>query len=374
MGKIKVMHIGMSLSGIDTYIRYITAFINPQKFETVVVNGKNEINEKFKDNDDNTIKNYELNLVRHFSLIKDIVAIFKICRIIIKEKPNLIHAHSSKGGLIGRIAAFIMRVPVVYTPNAFSYLSAESNAKYKFFLWYERIFKYITTFFLACSDSELKRATNEIKYKSERCRVWLNSIPPKKEGNNKPENYLITIGRPSYQKNTDKLIEIFNKLNNVLSNQFKLKIVGVGHYSPLKNEVENLISKYNLHEQIELVHWLPRGDTIKLLSSAYCFISTSRYEGLSFANLEALALGIPIIASNVDGNRDCTIQGKTGFLIDNEVNLFVEKIIKLIKEPQLRNEMSAESLRYFNHRFNIENTIEKLENIYIEVSNKMLKV
>ena len=79
------------------------------------------------------------------SLINDASAIFSAYKIIKKERPHVIHCHSAKGGIIGRIVGRLLGINVLYTPHAFSYLSAESKWKRWFYLLIEKQFANINS-------------------------------------------------------------------------------------------------------------------------------------------------------------------------------------------------------------------------------------
>ena len=372
MSQVKIVHVGKSLGGIDTYIRLIVKYLDPLQFKNVIIHGKNENPDEFFNKSGEHIRTYEIDIIRNASLKKDFLALKSAIRIIREEKPNVIHAHSSKGGFIGRIAAYMCKVQVIYTPNAFSYLSSKSIIVRWFYILIERILRLITSTFLACSNSEKIRGIADIKFKETNSFVWNNCIETHLDApkdSNSYQNYVCSIGRPSYQKNTDFLIDVFHYFTRHYKSNITLKIIGVGHYSPLKQKVIDKISKYGLIKRVELLDWISRENTMKILQNSLCYISTSRYEGLSFSNLEALALGIPIIASDVDGNRDCVVDGSTGFLIGNwDVQEFAYALTKISTDKALRTQMSSKSIELFNKKFNIEKTISELEQIYLERS------
>ncbi len=370
MKRTKILHIGKTLSGIETYVRLTMGYLDSNKFTFAVICGINESKNGFYYSNGKIIRCKEVDMEREFSLFKDIIVIFKSFFFVLKERPDVIHCHGSKGGLVGRIVGFFTFKPVIYTPHAFSYLSINNKLKRRFFLNYEKIFKYITNIVLCCSESERRRAVEEVGFRNDKVKVWENSIEKIDVGDNISGNYLIAIGRPSYQKNTTFLIEVVNLLRKKYDCKISLKILGVGYYSPEKIKVEKMIEHYGLSDSIEMINWCERIEALKILQKAYCYISTSRYEGLSYANLESLAMGIPIIASAVDGNVDTTINGKTGFLIEeNNLEFFTQKTHELIVEREKRDRFSKNSIKLFEEKFDINKTIVKLEQIYTTLIN-----
>ena len=95
----KVLHVGQSLGGVDTYIRLIIKHISIE-CDSYIVHGEGEAGE-FEKIDGTLAQSYRLDLTRNISLIKDTIALIKLIRLVKKVNPDLIHCHSSKGGLIG---------------------------------------------------------------------------------------------------------------------------------------------------------------------------------------------------------------------------------------------------------------------------------
>lgn len=375
--KKKILHVGISLSGIDTSIRGIIKHLDVDMFEVVLIKGKEKCDE-FKSSNGKTIKTYEISLTRAISPIKDIICLFEIVRIIKKEKPNLIHVHSAKPGFIGRLSAYIVKVPTVYTPQAFSYLSTNNMFKGGFFLFLEKMAKRLGSTLLASSESERNRGIIDVGFKKEETLVWNNCIEPLNKPTFKLSStivkisppFICSIGRPSYQKNTEMLIETFKKVKNQ-ANNLKLVILGVGHYSPSLKQVNKLIKKYGLEDHVILLDWVSREDALILLSDSLIYTSTSRYEGLSYAALEALALGKPCILTNCDGNRDCVIDGKTGYLVEEgNVEHMADRILYLIQDQNSLDGFGQNALKYFEENFSIVKNIKKLELIYSKLSSQ----
>ncbi len=369
--KIKIIHIGIILSGIETYLRGIIEFSNANDYEHVVITGVKNIKKPFKDSNKKEIKHFNIPLKRDLDIINDFKATIRIIQIIKNEKPNIIHAHSSKGGFIGRIVGLITQTKVLYTPHAFSYLSAEGKIAQHIYRVYEKIFRLFTDFLVACSQSEQNRAIQVIGYKKNKTRLWSNCIADlgdKFSLKTDKSALLCAVGRPSFQKNTLLMADIVFYLVKKLNINVQLKIVGVGLYSPLKEELIKKISDLDLNNFIKLIEWISREEVLSVLANSACYLSTSRYEGLSYSNIEALALGIPIVASKVDGNVETVEDGKNGFLIEGwNVADYALAIAKLLKDKDLATTMGNNSKALFEKSFKLEKQITILEKIYSDV-------
>lgn len=362
----KILHLGQLIGGLDIYIR--NSIINTNNdFKFIVVHGKRDQNKPIKKNG-KQIKEYLIDLQRNLNPWYDFKCIVQAVRIILLEKPDIIHCHSAKGGVIGRIAGFITRTKTFYTPHAFSFLSTPNKYKKKIYLFLEKIAK-LDSYLLACSESENKLGIDFVKYKKYKALTWNNSVPfpaytihPSKVSS----PYICYIGRPSYQKNTSFLIEVIKEVNKIYPNIHFL-LLGVGYYSPDLDEVKEKINCYQLEKSITLLPWLSHSETMGYVKNALFYLSTAKYEGLPLAVIEAMALGKAIIASEVPGNKDCVQNGYNGFLLSLEVELFRNKIIELIKDDNMRMEFEENSRKYFEKQFNIKNRIKLLEDIYLNI-------
>ena len=366
----KILHIGNLKSGIDTYVRNTVAIANDD-FEFVIVNGADDNSDPYIRNG-KPLKQYSIDMYRALNPFKDIKAVVQAIKIIRKEKPDLVHCHSAKGGVIGRFAAFLTGKKSVYTAHAFSFLSAESTKKQKIFLTLEKIAK-LNSVLLGCAESERQLAIEKVGYTENNAFAWNNAIPRIKDEDIlepdeqiRNEKYVISIGRPSYQKNPLLMVEIMKRVHEKHP-EIKFYLIGVGFYSPMLDETKSLIHKYGLDDYIILMPWLSRAETLGYLKYALFYLTTSLYEGLPIAVLEALAMRKAIVSSDVIGNRDCVKNNDNGFLLPMDADVFAGKCCRLIEDDLLRATMSKKSFELFEKDFLIDNRIVELERIYKQI-------
>lgn len=171
----KIMHIGQMIGGLDVYIRNIITYTDGEEFEYVILRGRGDDNPPVLKNGTN-ITEYQINLYRQLNPLKDIRAVIEAVRLVKKEKPDIIHCHSAKGGVVGRIAGWLTNTKTLYTPHAFSFLSTKSAVKRWLYLQVERLVRF-DSWLLACSESERRLGIDEVYYKKEKALVWCNSVP-----------------------------------------------------------------------------------------------------------------------------------------------------------------------------------------------------
>lgn len=124
----KIMHIGQMIGGLDIYIRNSIIYNKVEGNEYIIVCGKDDKHQPVIRNGVE-VKEYPISLFRSLNPLNDLKALIAAVKIIRKEKPDVIHCHSAKGGIIGRTAGWITGVKTFYTPHAFSYLCTPSKLK-----------------------------------------------------------------------------------------------------------------------------------------------------------------------------------------------------------------------------------------------------
>lgn len=169
----KVMHIGQLIGGLDIYIRNSITFASGN-IEYVVIHGKGD-NSKPIYSKGLPVREYLTDLQRDLNPLKDLKVLYQAVRIIRKEKPDVIHCHSAKGGIIGRIAGFLTGTPTLYTPHGFSFLCSPSKKKQWIFKTLERMAR-LDSVMLACGESEQQLGISEIGYSKEKALCWHNCV------------------------------------------------------------------------------------------------------------------------------------------------------------------------------------------------------
>lgn len=367
----KIAHIARPIAGVGVYVKLLVKHIDNQKFENFLICNKQEEEFIIKDKSQKEIPKFQVNLRRELNLLKDVKCLFSIIFLLKKNKPDIIHCHSAKAGILGRIAGAYLKIPTVYTPHAFSYLSSENSLKRTFFLTIEKVFRFLPSRIIACSNSEYNRAVNELHFKKNKVYIWNNSIEdiielkPSKIIKKLPEKFICSIGRPSYQKNIEMLLETMLHTKKRIED-IHLVLLGIGLQSPLLDNLKEFIEKNDLTSNITLIPWLERTEAMSILETCYIYVSSSRYEGLPYSIIEALSLAKPCIVTKVDGNIDLIKNGYNGYLIKlGDTKEMAERIISIFNKKERIKLMSNNSRKEYLNKYNIEKNINSLEEIYL---------
>lgn len=353
-------------------MRTIISAIDKGQFEQVVVHGKTDTETPFLYKDLTVAKSYKIEIQREVSLFKDVKAVFQLIKILKNEKPDLVHAHSAKGGLIARLASKFYKTKVLHTPQAYSYLSKPKGIQQSIFLFAERFLKHFNSTLLASSTSEKNRGLHEVGYKENCALLFNNAIPPIATSaynqfvNSLPKNFIATVGRPSFQKNIESMLEVI-KLVKLKIPEVQLVLMGVGHYSPNLNSVKNLIQNFDLGDNVTLIEWQERENILDAIAASQLYISTARYEGLPYSVIEAMAVKTALLLTDVDGNRDLVQDGFNGYLVpEYDHSSMADHVIEILHNDNLRRQMGENSNKLFQEKFNMNEQIHHLQQIYLK--------
>jgi glycosyltransferase involved in cell wall biosynthesis len=151
---------------------------------------------------------------------------------------------------------------------------------------------------------------------------------------------MLFIGRVVYQKGLDLLMSALIKIKDI---PWKLLIVGDGSYM---DQLKSIVKDQGLNNRVQFFGWRNKEDLPSFLARATLFINPSRHEGMPNAVLEAMASGLPIVASDIAGNEELVKDGKNGYLFDNEnCDDLREILAHLLTDSKLCKKMGATSRR-----------------------------
>jgi glycosyltransferase involved in cell wall biosynthesis len=311
--------------------------------------------------------------IKRSAAISDISNILKIRKIIKQNKYDIVHCHSTKAGFVGRLSALISNHPnVIYSPHGFMFCDTRIKMRRLLYLHLEKYLGYITHKLIAVSGSERDLALQHNIVPIKKVTTLYNSIDPsefndfqyknrvkEKLNDRNSEIILGTVGRLYYQKDPITLIKSFKIINDQYPNT-KLIIVGDG---PLEQECIKLINKLQLQDKINLVG--SQKNSKAFLKMFDIFILSSHYEGLPYALLEAMMMGIPSVGTDVVGIKDLIINDETGYLVEEEnYHMLAQAVIKLLENPELLTTFSLNSKSRAELSFNFAQGIKEYEEFY----------
>lgn len=254
-------------------------------------------------------------------------------RVLRQLRPDIVHAHTARA--LGMIALAGTRVPTVVTHH---------NSKLSFPPRMFALFDRIAWGYVAISEetgriyrTNARRPYRLIpnaaapKFRSERPRVSM-SRPAR----------VLSVGALSAQKNYDLLIEVARHLHNG-DYPFEMPIFQIAGHGPTIEELRGRVEEYGLGDAVRFLG--ERSDIESLMAQSDVYLNTSNYEGMPIALLEAMAMALPIVATDVAGNHELVLDAQSGFLCElGNPAAIAEGLACLIRDEELYRRMSSTSL------------------------------
>jgi glycosyltransferase involved in cell wall biosynthesis len=241
---------------------------------------------------------------------RDLAGLVELVRLLRRERPQILHASSSKAGVLGRLAAVAARVPIrFFTVHGWAF-SAYSGVPSQLYRVADRLMAPLTTVTICVSENELAAGLEAGTCRADRSVVIRNAVDVAaayRSRHDRAVPRLIGVGRLKAPKDFLTLIRALAALSGDL---FEALIVGDG---PDRAAVEAEIRRLGLDGRVRLVG--ERDDVPKLLADSDVFVLSSRSEGLPVSVLEAMAAELPVVASRVGGLAELVVDGETGILV-----------------------------------------------------------
>jgi len=306
-------------------------------------------------------------LIRDIRVLKDIKALMEMRRILKEIQPDLLAVHSSKAGLLGRLAGWSLGIPTIFTAHGWAFTEGVPHKKRIFYSLLEKIAGIVSAGIITVSNYDCQLAIQNKIISPEKIKVIHNGVLDitklKQVSQNKKQIQLIMIARFAEPKNHQVLVEVLSRLD---TQDWNIRFVGEG---PLKKEIELEVKEKNLSNKVIFLG--NRDDIPEMLACSQIFILTSDWEGLPLSIIEAMRSGLPVIASNVGGVEELVQDGKTGFLIEkgNKKEL-MEKIKFLMENAELRNEMGLSGRKRYIEHFTFEKMAHETLAFYQTIINQ----
>jgi len=320
-------------------------------------------------------------LVRRLSFTNDILAFISIYRLIKRIKPHIVHTHTSKAGVLGRLAAYLAGVPIIiHTPHGHVFHSYYGLILTNIFVFAEKISSFTTDMIVALTEKEKdehmeKGIASTKKYTIIHSGVKLDyfanmriDIKARKKELEIPPGYNVvgTIGRLVPIKGYKYLISAAKKIVEEVDKTVFV-IVGDGY---LKLELEKYAEALGVRKNIIFTGW--RADSSDILYLFDIFVLPSLNEGMGRVIIEAMALGKPVVASSVGGILDLIKDSKNGILVPpRNSDALGNAILQLIRNKDLAEELGNNGKAMVYPEFDISVMLKKIENLYESLLNKV---
>nr|WP_106780693.1 glycosyltransferase family 4 protein [Lysinibacillus timonensis] len=303
-------------------------------------------------------------LIRSIHPFKDLQAFYRMRQILKVLNPDVVAIHSTKAGVVGRIAAITLGQKTVFTAHGWSFTEGVSPPKRFFYKIIEGILAKWTTKIIAVSEYDTKLAIKEGVVKQSKIVTIHNGILEKKMTNNTEFSRsiipnIIMVARFADPKRQDLLIGALDKIKTHTWNAI---FVGEGVNRQI---AENLVETYSLGERVKFLD--STVDVEAILNRGTVFVLLSNYEGLPISILEAMRVGLPVIASDVGGVKEIVHHNHNGYLVHNDnMNSITDAICNLLQNKELAVNMGKYGQRLFYESFTFQRMYAETLEVYYD--------
>lgn len=372
----KVLHIvtRLDLGGAQQNTLYTVANLDPARYEAVLACGPGgSLDDEARALARKGLRiHFVEDLVREINPFRDLAALFQLVQLMRDEAPDAVHTHSSKAGILGRLAARLAGVPaVIHTFHGFGFNDRMRPLTRALSVGIERLAATWADSLIFVSKSNMETARAEdlgdpARWSLIRSGVKLSAFPAPVDRDAKRRELgvrlhkplILGIGNLKPQKNAEDFLRVAEAaLKDVPEACFLF--VGDG---PLRPQLEARIALRGLSGKVKLVGW--RRDTAELLAAADIFLLTSLWEGLPRALVEAMKTGLPCACYAVDGVGDLLedgVNGRTARAGDWET--LSKAVVGLMKDPALRARLGAAAAASILPEFDIDVMVRQQESL-----------
>ncbi|MEZ9036661.1 glycosyltransferase family 4 protein [Vibrio cyclitrophicus] len=303
----------------------------------------------------------------NISPFSDFYGIFKLYFFLKKNNYNIVHTHTTKAGMIGRIAAFLSNSQVVvHTIHGFAFSENSSKKKVIFYSFVEKLCALLSHKVVTVSEYHKKWAIDLGICNSEKVMAIPNGLASDFSlGTSvRKKSEFIFIGRLVKEKGINDLILAFDQIYRD-NPRVQLKLIGDG---PDKQEFESLVSSLQLEKSVIFTGFT---DNVKEhISDNSIFVLPSYREGFSISLLEAMSMRLPIIATNLGGNLEASDKGKCALLYPvGDVGKLSDCMRKAIRDENLCSEISNNAHHRFTLCYTERGMISSYSSLYRELGN-----
>lgn len=317
------------------------------------------------------VRHIPLDLRRAVSAREDLAAARRFARIVASEQPELVHAHSSKAGAVARVARVAHpRVPVVYSPHGYAFAGHfESERERSAYRLAERALAPAASRVVCVCEAEARLARSIGS--SARVRVVHNGIAPPAEGPvdariealaaRGPVIGALTLLRPG--KGVETLIDAMPAVR-ARRPDAQLAIVGDG---PGLQDLRARAQRLGVAESVSFVG--PTEEPLSALRGMTVFAHPSWAEAFPYVILEAMALGLPIVATAVGGVGEALVDADSGVLVaPRDAGALAGALVDVLDDPRRMSTLGARALRRASKSFTLASMVSGIERVYAELT------
>lgn len=316
---------------------------------------------------------HEIPMQRSISPTRDGRHLRELIALLRQVQPDIVHTHSSKAGVLGRLASVRTGIGKrVHTPHTLAFLFREMFGPAKRALFYslEKALARSTHAMVAVSPSEARTFEGSKIVAHEKIRVVPNGIDPAPffdatpidlatTGLDPARPTLAVVGLLNVAKGQDIALQALSEVGT----EKDLQLVFAGH-GEMEQELSQLANELGLSERVAFLGF--RQDVPRVLAACDGLLLPSRWEGMPYIVLEAMASALPVVTTPVDGARDLVVHGESGLIAEEitAASLALQLEAFLCLDPDQRLAMGEAGRVHMQSSFTAKSMVDELLKLY----------
>jgi len=296
--------------------------------------------------------------------IRDLRALQELLTVLKEIRPDLLTAHGAKVGILGRVAARTLGIPLIVTVHGWACAPGTPRLQAAVSRRLERLIGPLATKLITVSEFDRRFGVESRLVHAHRVVTVHNGMPDvppalrARPGEVPPR--LIMVARFEPQKDH---VTLLRALGGLRASRWDLDLIGDG---PLRSQMERLAEELGIAGQVHFRG--QRKDVAELLAQAQISLLISNWEGFPLSILESMRAGLPVIASGVGGVGESVQDQETGYLVPRgDVDVLRDRIGRLLNDPGLRIRLGANGRRAYEQHFTLDRMVTKTLAVYREV-------
>lgn len=364
---LRILHVAAStMGGVGLLLHYQMRDLDPERFRQTLVCGAGAPLDAAFERDGLDLR--FVHLSRSAFSPGNLVGFAQIERLLARERFDVVHTHTSVGGLYGRLAARLHRVPVkIWTIHGYASHPGIPGWLQGPLQRVERALDPLTDHYIAISRAMCEEGIRKRIFTREKVTVIPNGLdlgtipllPPRSRAARRAGPVICTVARLEPQKGVEFLIRAMPAVLQRLP-AARLRIAGDG---PLRGRLEALCHRLGVAARVEFLGW--RQDVAAVLAEADLFCVPSLWEGFGLTLVEAMAAGRAVVASRVDGIPEVVEDGVTGTLVPPaDPAALAAALAGLLEDPDRLDRMGAAGRARAEQRFDHRRMLEAYGVLY----------
>ena len=304
-------------------------------------------------------------VLRHLSVpihpLRDVRALREIRAALTELRPELLATHSSKAGILGRLAGRSLRVPVVFTVHGWAFTPGVPPLHATVYRQVERLVGPLASKIITVSEFDRRLGLAARIAGEDRLVTVHNGMPDvpdslRAEPGRTPVR-LVMVARFGAQKDHPTL---FRALAGLTDHPWELDLIGDG---PLMGEMKSLAAALGLGGRVRFLG--QRTDVDQILAAGQVSLLVTNWEGFPLSILESMRAGLPVVASSVGGIGESVRDEENGYLVSRgDVELLRDRIQRLLASPSLRARMGRSGRRRYEQDFTLGHSVNRTLAVY----------